>query len=132
MRAGDTDQITELRSRLKLLGWVADHESLIPRPEIEVSQCRPDTLGLSLWGSSQAKPTCENRRARRARRAKAPANARAFWDQADIAEQAGVSLRHVERLRQTGRLPAPSARLGRRLLWSRDAILSFLAKGGTA
>jgi hypothetical protein len=127
-RDDDRDEIVECRARLRSLGWIVTPRSDATNPADD----GPPAVSLDAAMSQSIRPIAGNRRGRRARREKAPANERVFWSIDDIADQAGVSRRHIERLRSEGRFLSPDSRLGRRLLVSRARVLQFLQEGGIA
>ena len=46
----------------------------------------------------------------------------------DVAEELRVSLRHVWRMNNSGKLPRP-VRIGRSVRWSRSTIIAWIAAG---
>lgn len=59
-----------------------------------------------------------------------PLHERLAWDLEDIAALTSVSSRHLQRLRAAGKLPKPSVKLGRRVLWSAAEIRRWVDSGG--
>ena len=58
-----------------------------------------------------------------------PMHERLAWDLDDIAALTGVSSRLLQRLRAAGKLPKPSVKLGRRVLWSAAEIRRWVDSG---
>jgi hypothetical protein len=48
----------------------------------------------------------------------------------DVAAGFGVSRRLIERERAAGRFPAPSLRIGKVPLWTRECLVAWIAEGG--
>jgi hypothetical protein len=59
-----------------------------------------------------------------------PIHERLTWGLDDLSALTGLSRRTLERERSAGRLPPPDARIGRRVLWTRATLLTWLEKGG--
>jgi excisionase family DNA binding protein len=57
-----------------------------------------------------------------------PTKGRALLDVGQLAEMLGVSKRHVHRLADAGKCPAP-VRLGRCARWPRSAVEAWIARG---
>ena len=128
VKSGERSQIDELHEQLNRLGWSIKHRTERADREVEesasstptVSHVRPaDTPGAS------AKPKPAKNKP------EIPPDQRLTWDLNDIASLTGLSRRHVERLRQDGRMPAPDAKCGRRILWFPKTIRTWLERGGS-
>ena len=128
VKSGERSQIDKLREQLSGVGWSIKHQSESVDHAVDESTSLTST-------ANQAGPI-DSRSAKRATKptraaAEIPLDQRLTWDLNDIASVTGLSRRHFERFRQDGRMPAPDAKCGRRILWFPKTIRMWLERGGS-
>jgi hypothetical protein len=128
-RAGDDSHADELREQLSGIGWTIKRRS---ENKASVAEESRDLVARAELTDSSGSTSATQRTKRSETKPKIPLDQRLTWDLNDLESLTGLSRRHFERLRKVGRLPAPDAKCGRRVLWFPATIRAWLANGGTA
>jgi predicted DNA-binding transcriptional regulator AlpA len=128
VKSGERSQIDELREQLNGLGWTVEHLC----DSSERAAYKPTSLTATANRAGPIDPRSAKRATKPTRsEPEIPFDQRLTWDLKAIASLTGLSRRHLERLRQDGRMPAPDAMCGRRILWFPKTIRTWLQRGGS-